>query len=70
MEPTRLIRDENGAVKCPRCGETLIFVSAQPVQVVDGKLNMKDSQAHFKCENCNTVFRAIVNTDYYQCYTE
>lgn len=70
MEPIKLVNDETQAPKCPRCGEALTFVQAQPVQLVDGKLNMANSEKHFKCEHCKSVYRPILHTEYYQWYEE
>lgn len=70
MEPVKLVYDEEKAEKCPRCGEALTFVKGQPVQVVEGKLNMQDCENHFKCEHCKSVYRAILHTDYYQWFAE
>lgn len=70
LEPIKLVRDGNETAKCPRCGEALTYVGSQPVQIVDGKLNVKDSEAHYKCEHCNCVYRPILRTEYYQWYAE
>ena len=70
MEPVKLVRNEQGICKCPCCGNELEFVEAQPVRVIDGKLNIKDSEAHFKCGKCGIAFRRLVHTEYFQGYSE
>lgn len=69
LAPMILRKDENGQCVCPRCGEMMDYVEGQAVRIVDGKPDMENVWDHFTCEGCNSVFRRIVNTDYFQ-YTE
>lgn len=66
IQPSRLTPEENGERKCPRCRKALTFIEGQPVRIVDGKLNMEDTEGHYGCDACKSVFRKIANTDYYQ----
>ena len=69
LAPMILKKDENGQCVCPRCGEKMNYVEGQAVRLVDGKPDMENVWDHFRCESCDSVFRRIVNTDYFQ-YTE
>ena len=66
LAPMMLKRDENDQCQCPRCGAMMNYVEGQAVHLVDGKPDMDDVWDHFRCEKCNSVFRRIVNTDYFQ----
>lgn len=66
LAPMVLKRDENNQCQCPRCGEMMDYVEGQAVRLVDGKPDMDNVAEHFKCGSCGSVFRKIVNTDYYQ----
>ncbi|WP_110953631.1 hypothetical protein [Anaerosinus massiliensis] len=70
MEPIKITKDGNGISKCPKCANTLRYIEAQPVTVVDGKLNLVDSEAHYKCDHCHLAYRRLVHTDYFQGYEE
>ena len=69
LAPMVLKRDENNQCECPRCGEMMDYVEGQAVRLVDGKPDMDDVWDHFECKSCGSVFRRIVNTDYFQ-FTE
>ena len=66
LAPMELKRDANNQCKCPRCGAMMDYVEGRAVQLVDGKPDMENVWDHFCCKNCNSVFRRIVNTDYFQ----
>ena len=66
LSPMQLKRDENGQCKCPRCGEMMKYVEGGAVTLVDGKPNMDDVLDRFACDSCGSVYRRIVNTDYFQ----
>lgn len=66
LAPMLLKRDENNQCQCPRCGAMMDYVEGQAVHLVDGKPDMEDVWDHFHCETCHSVFRRIVNTDYFQ----
>lgn len=68
LDPIKLTPDDRGICKCPECGADLTFIKSQPVEIVDGKLNMEDSEPHYLCDSCNSVYRSVVYTDYYQRY--
>jgi uncharacterized protein with PIN domain len=68
MEPVRIAPDKDGVCSCPECGGKLTFIEYMPVQVIDGKLNMEDSEPHYECGACNLIFRRIVSTEFYQSY--
>ena len=66
LPPVALKKDANGKCKCPRCGEMMDFVEGGAVTIVDGKPDMENVKARFVCEACNSVYRQIVDTEYYQ----
>lgn len=66
IPPTLLKRDENNKCKCPRCGEMMDYVEGGAVRLVDGKPFMDDIWDHFVCDECGSVYRRIVGTDYFQ----
>ena len=69
IPPTQLKREADGKCPCPRCGERMEFVEGGAVTIVDGKPDFTNTVEHFKCANCNSVFRKIAGTDYFQ-YSE
>ena len=66
LAPMMLKRDENNQCRCPRCGAMMDYVEGQAVRLVDGKPDMENVWDHFHCGSCHSVFRRIVNTDYFQ----
>jgi uncharacterized protein with PIN domain len=66
LMPMQLKRDENGDCSCPRCGAGMEFVEGQPVRLVEGKPDMENVWDHFVCEHCQSVYRRIAGTDYFQ----
>lgn len=66
IEPMELHKDANGQCVCPRCGEMMDFVEGQPVRIVDGKPDMENVKDHFHCPHCDSVYRRIATTDYFQ----
>ena len=66
LQPVKLKKDAHGQADCPRCGEKMEFVEGQPVRLVNGKPDMENVLDHFVCKSCHSVYRRIVNTDYFQ----
>ena len=66
LQPVLLKKDSNGKCVCPRCGSMMDYIDGQAVKLVNGKPDMENVKAHFLCNNCRSVFRRIVNTDYFQ----
>ncbi len=66
LKPMQLKPDANGKCPCPRCGEMMDYVEGSAVKLVDGRPDMEDVWAHFVCHSCDSVYRRIVNTDYFQ----
>ena len=66
LEPMILKKDVNNQCVCPRCGELMDFVEGQPVHIVDGKPDMENVKDHFRCPHCDSVYRRIATTDYFQ----
>ena len=66
IPPQPLKREADGKCTCPRCGERMDFVEAEPVQIVNGKPDFSNTVDHFKCSHCKSVFRKIASTDFYQ----
>lgn len=69
MQPVKLQKNNDGGCLCPKCNKVMRFSPREPVQVVDGKLK-EGTDEHYVCDHCKLVYRALVNTEYYQCYTE
>ena len=66
LPPTELHRDVNNHCVCPRCGELMDYIEGQPVRLVDGKPDMDNVKDHFHCSHCESMFRRIANTHYFQ----
>ncbi|MBR3458982.1 MAG: hypothetical protein IKH16_12650, partial [Selenomonadaceae bacterium] len=66
IPPMELKREADGKCTCPRCGERMDFVEGQPVRIVDGKPDMENVKDHFECRSCNSVYRRIASTNYFQ----
>ena len=66
LAPTILRADAEGHAQCPRCGGQLDLVEWTPVKVVDGKADMENISPHFRCASCDSVFRRIATTEYFQ----
>ena len=66
LQPMVLKRDRNNQCVCPRCGEMMDFVEGQAVRLVDGVPDMENVKDHFHCKHCNSTFRRLVATDYFQ----
>ena len=66
IAPMILKCNENNQCQCPRCGAMMDYVEGQAVHLVDGKPDMENVWDHFHCESCHSVFRRIVNTDFFQ----
>ena len=66
IPPQQIKRDADGKATCPRCGQKMDFIAAQPVQIVDGKPDFSNTMDHFKCPHCKSFFRKIATTDFYQ----
>ncbi len=66
LKPTKLKREADGKCTCPRCGERMDFIEGQPVRIVNGKPDMENVKEHFHCPYCDSIFRRIASTDYFQ----
>jgi hypothetical protein len=66
LESTKLEADASGHCACPRCGEQMDFIEGGPVKIVDGKPDFSDTFGHFVCSFCDSVFRKVAGTEYYQ----
>lgn len=66
MEPMKIVPNGQGVYKCPKCETEMSFVEREPVKVTGGRLIMEEAEAHYLCKACNSVYRKIVNTNYYQ----
>lgn len=66
LQPVQLKRDVEGHCACPRCSADMEYIEGGAVRLVDGKPYMDDVWDHFVCKNCDSVFRRIVGTDYFQ----
>jgi len=66
LQPMKLHLDKKGRCSCPRCGADMVVVEGQPVRIVDGKPTMEDVASYFRCEMCSSIYRRIVNTEYFQ----
>ena len=66
IPPMELKREADGRCECPRCGERMDYVEGRPVTLVNGKPDMDNVKDHFHCSYCNSVYRRIAATDYFQ----
>lgn len=66
LAPVRLKQDANGYCECPRCGAGMRFLEPGAVKIVDGRADMSDTVARFKCDECDSLYRRIATTDYFQ----
>lgn len=66
LKPMELKRDAANQCVCPRCGEKMDYVEGRPVQLVDGRADMENVKDHFHCANCESYFRRIATTNYFQ----
>lgn len=66
IPPMELKREADGKCECPRCGERMDYVEGRPVTLVDGKPDMENVKDHFNCPYCDSVYRRIATTDYFQ----
>lgn len=66
LTPLILKKDENGKCTCPRCGKKMDYIEGSPVKIIDGKPDMENVLDHFKCSYCDSIYRRIVQTDYFQ----
>ncbi len=66
IPPMELRREADGKCACPRCGERMDFVEGQPVRIVNGKPDMDNVMDHFACPYCDSVYRRIATTNYFQ----
>ena len=66
LQPMVLKRDQNNQCVCPRCGEMMDFVEGQAVRLVDGIPDMENVKDHFYCKRCNSTFRRLAMTNYFQ----
>lgn len=66
LAPMQLKRNANGHCECPRCGVAMRFLEPGAVKIVDGRADMSDTVARFKCDECDSLYRRIATTNYFQ----
>ena len=66
MAVSKLAKDADGAFLCPQCGGPLRTVEGGTVVIRDGKADMETISPHFRCASCDSVFRRIATTEYFQ----
>lgn len=66
LPPTQLKLDADGHCACPRCGAVMRFLEPDAVKIVDGRADMSDTVARFKCDECDSLYRQIASTSYFQ----
>ena len=42
------------------------FLEPGAVKIVDGRADMSDTVARFKCDECDSLYRRIATTNYFQ----
>ena len=62
----QLKRNAKAYCECPRCGAAMRFLEPGAVQIVDGRADMSDTVARFKCDECDSLYRRIATTNYFQ----
>ncbi len=66
IPPTKLKREADGKCECPRCGERMDFVEGGAVQIINGVPDFDNVMDHFHCPYCNSTYRRIASTEYFQ----
>lgn len=66
LAPMILKKDADGTCECPRCGERMNYIEAGAVRIVNGVPDFSNTVAHFACDSCNSVYRRIASTEYFQ----
>lgn len=66
LPPMQLKKDSRGGCECPRCGDYMRYVEGGAVEIINGRADMSNTVARFVCDGCNSVFRRIATTAYYQ----
>lgn len=66
LKPMELKRDANNQCICPRCGGMMDYVEGQAVRLVNGRPDMENVKDHFRCPHCESFFRRIATTNYFQ----
>lgn len=66
LPPMQLKRDAGGGCVCPRCEDYMKYVEGGAVEIINGKADMSNTVSRFVCEGCDSVFRRIATTDYFQ----
>ena len=57
---------ETEHVKCSGCGANMEFLGPGAVKIVDGRADMSDTVARFRCNECDSLYRRIATTNYFQ----
>lgn len=66
IAPARLNRDVNNQAECPRCGAKMKYLEPEAAKIVNGRADFSDTVARFRCDECDSLYRQIASTDYYQ----
>ena len=66
IAPVRLKRDANNQAECPRCGAKMKYLEPETAKIVNGRADFSDTVARFRCDECDSLYRQIASTDYYQ----
>ena len=59
-------RDANNQAECPRCGAKMKYLEPETAKIVNGRADFSDTVARFRCDECDSLYRQIASTDYYQ----
>ncbi len=66
LAPVQLKRDADNQVKCPRCGANMQYLEPETAKIVNGRADFSDTVARYHCDECDSLYRQIASTDYYQ----
>lgn len=66
LAPVQLKRDGDKPVECPRCGAAMRYLEPEAAKIVNGRADFSDTVARFHCDECNSMYRQIATTNYYQ----
>lgn len=66
LVPVQLKRDAKNQAKCPRCGARMRYLEPEAAKIVNGRADFSDTVARFRCDECDSLYRQIASTDYYQ----
>ena len=65
---TQLKLSANKKFICPQCSRELRHVPGGAVRVVNGKVDMDATLPRYICDHCNTFYRELLNSGYFNSF--